>query len=71
MSALIKNDQEAKAARIDEATDDWFSSQEFPSVPVVSKGSNIQTLSRFVSPIKEPVEIGSITSMPPLAAVAA
>jgi hypothetical protein len=60
MFGLMKDDQEAKAARIDEATRDWLESQVFPTIPLVSERNALRCLGVFVSPVKEPVDIGSI-----------
>lgn len=62
MLALMQDDQEAKAARIDEATRDWLESQVFPTVPLVSTESVLRHLESFVSPVRKPIEIGNICS---------
>jgi hypothetical protein len=64
MFALIQDEQEAKAARIDEATRDWLESQVFPTIPLVWARGNLRHLNEFVSLAKEPIEIGSTLSAP-------
>lgn len=60
MNTTTKNDDEAKAARIQEATSDWLESQVFPTISLVAEGSNLRRLSEFVSPKKEPIDIGRL-----------
>jgi hypothetical protein len=64
MVALIKDEQEARAARIDEATRDWLESQVFPTIPLVWTRGNLRRLNEFVSPVKGPIEIGNTLSAP-------
>jgi hypothetical protein len=59
MYALM-DDEEARAARIDEATRDWLESQVFPEIPLISEGNNHRLLDAFVSPVKQPVVLGSV-----------
>lgn len=71
MFVLLKDDQEAKAARIDEATQDWLESQVFPTIPLIWERDSLRCLDRFVTPVIEPVEISSIVSRLPRTAAAA
>lgn len=60
MSTSMKDDQEARSARIDEATRDWLESQVFPNIRLVTGGNNLRRLNEFVSPNKEAIDIDSI-----------
>lgn len=60
MRTSAKDNQEAKAARIDEATRDWLESQVFPTIALVAEGSNLRRLDEFVSPRKQPIDMRTV-----------
>lgn len=60
MRTSAKDNQEAKAARLDEATRDWLESQVFPTIALVAEGSNLRRLDEFVSPRKQPIDVRTV-----------
>lgn len=62
MVALVQDDQQRRAAMIDEATRDWLESQVFPTTRIISKEESLQHLTGEKSRVKQS-ESGTITGV--------